>query len=497
MDGSASPSGLPRRVSRVWTATAALSLLGAVALPSAAAAYQVRVTRPQGEGELFRREAALAGSMLIRAEEEGTALDQAVRHIRNDLRVEAVAVVDPAGNYLASSSPSLVGSSLEPPFLAGLLQRGDFGAVAASLERPIFIDGVEEWEEGDSLYLVLQPLDPGGALVISYDVSELLNRRAAQQGIRPLTIQLAGAGVFLLLAGILLLVARAGARRRIAEAEREAQLIEARSRELERHNRALDEAREAAEEALALAEETNRIRSEFVLMINHELRTPLTAVVTGAEVLLDDEGLPQEDRHQVLADMVRDGRRLQELISQMLTVARIENRGLGYRLRKVPIWDVLERLQGMRVKAFWDGEGPLPEPAEADGILLRSDPDSLAQLILSLTDNAFTHGATQVSVRVVTELPFAPLLEVGLRPAAALYFLVEDDGPGIDPRFLPRAFEKFEKHGRSSGTGLGLYLARMMAEAIEGAIAVTTGPKGTSMAVAVPLAVTGAQDAVA
>jgi signal transduction histidine kinase len=495
MDGTATPSGLSRRVSWVWTAAAALSLLGAVALPSAAAAYQFRVTRPQGEGELFRHEAALAGTMLSRAEGEGTALEQAVRHIRNDLRVEAVGVVDPAGSYLASTSPSLVGSSLRPPFLASLLQGGDFGAVAASLDTPLLIDGVQEWAEGDSLYLVLQPLDSGGALVISYDVSELLHRRAAQLGIRPLTIQLAAAGVFLLLAGIFLLVARAGARRRVAEAEREAQLIEARSRELEHHNRELDEAREAAEEALALAEETNRIRSEFVLMINHELRTPLTAVVTGAEVLLDDEGLLPQDRHQVLGDMVRDGRRLQELISQMLTVARIENRGLGYRLREVPVREVLRRLEGMRVEAVWDGEGRLPEAAGAHGILLKSDPDPLAQLIVSLTDNAFTHGATQVSVRVVAELPFTPLLEVGLSPAAALYFLVEDDGPGIDPRFLPRMFEKFEKHGRSSGTGLGLYLARLMVEAIEGAIAVTTGPKGTTMAVAVPLV--GAQDAVA
>jgi signal transduction histidine kinase len=494
MDGTATASGLSRRVSWVWTAAAALSMLGAVVLPSVAAAYQVRVTRPQGEGELFRHEAALAATMLTRAEEKGTALDQAVRHIRNDLRVEAVGVVDPAGSYLASTSPSLVDSRLEQPFLAGLLQGGDFGAVAATLDRALLIDGVEEWSAGESLYLVLQPLDSGEALVLSYDVSELLQRRAAQQGIRPLTIQLAGAGVFLLVAGIILLVARAGARRRIAEAEREAQLIEARSRELERHNRELDEARESAEKALALAEETNRIRSEFVLMINHELRTPLTSVVTGAEVLLDDEGLPPQDRQQVLGDMVRDGRRLHELISQMLTVARIENRGLGYRLREVPIREVLQRLQDLRLRVTWNGEARRPE---GDGTLLRSDPDPLAQLIASLTDNAFTHGATQVSVRVAAELPFAPLVEVGRRPAAALYFLVEDDGPGIDMSFLPRAFEKFEKHGRSSGTGLGLYLARLMVEAIEGAIAVTTGPKGTTMAVAVPMVGTHAQDAVA
>ncbi len=75
---------------------------------------------------------------------------------------------------------------------------------------------------------------------------------------------------------------------------------------------------------------------------------------------------------------------------------------------------------------------------------------------------------------------------VGNEPSPALYFLVRDNGPGIDHDFLPRAFDKFEKQSRSSGTGLGLYLARLMAEAIEGSILVHTEPAGTTMAVAIP-----------
>jgi two-component system OmpR family sensor kinase len=68
----------------------------------------------------------------------------------------------------------------------------------------------------------------------------------------------------------------------------------------------------------------------------------------------------------------------------------------------------------------------------------------------------------------------------------AVHFLVVDDGPGFDPAFLPRAFEKFEKHSFSSGTGLGLYVVRLMADAIEAAVSVFTGPGGTTMAVSVP-----------
>jgi len=108
-------------------------------------------------------------------------------------------------------------------------------------------------------------------------------------------------------------------------------------------------------------------------------------------------------------------------------------------------------------------------------------------VLSSLIDNALTHGANQVILRARPDRPFDPIWEVGQTPAQAAFLLVEDDGPGIDSDFLPRAFEKFEKHGRSSGTGLGLYMARTMIEALGGSLAVETSRRGTTMAVAVPL----------
>ena len=63
---------------------------------------------------------------------------------------------------------------------------------------------------------------------------------------------------------------------------------------------------------------------------------------------------------------------------------------------------------------------------------------------------------------------------------------VRDDGPGIAPEFLPRIFEKFEKDSFSSGTGLGLYVVRLMADAIGSSVSVATGPDGTVCEVAIP-----------
>lgn len=233
--------------------------------------------------------------------------------------------------------------------------------------------------------------------------------------------------------------------------------------------------------ALEAEQETNRIRSEFVLMINHELRTPLTSVVTGAELLRHD-ALSPDDRRALIEDMVRDGNRLDGLISQMLTVARVENRGLSYTLRRTTIKTVLEKIR----RAVDNGSLAI-DADQVESEAVHTDPQALIQLLLSLADNAYTHGARTVSIKIVRSLPFQPMQSVGTEPDPALYFLVQDDGPGIEEEFLPRAFEKFEKHSRSSGTGLGLYLARLMAEAIEGSIHVHTGQEGSIMAVAVPL----------
>jgi signal transduction histidine kinase len=81
-----------------------------------------------------------------------------------------------------------------------------------------------------------------------------------------------------------------------------------------------------------------------------------------------------------------------------------------------------------------------------------------------------------------------PQHRVGDQPESAFFITVADDGPGIDREFLPRIFEKFEKSSFSSGTGLGLYMARMIVEALEGSLSVQTSAAGTTFQISVPMA---------
>jgi signal transduction histidine kinase len=455
------------------------TLAGAIVLGAFAIVHQREASRPIGEGALFQREASAAGSGFDPAADPAVE----VRRIRNALSVEAVGLLGADGAYVAATSDSLVGVTEMDPFLRDLAVSGGFGAIAGPAPVAIAIDGVEEWPSGSVLYRVLQPLDGGGALVLHYDISQLLSRRAGSQGIQPLTVQAGAGAALLILLAIALWSARSAAVRRIRQHQAETVRLADRAVELERLNRQLDQARRDAERALALAEETNRIRSDFVMMINHELRTPLTSLITGTE-LLQHESVELEERDHVLADMSRDGQRLMGLIANILAVARIENRGLDYRLRSTPVGGLLAAVTAMTSAATV--EGAVPEAT------VLTDPDGLVHLLVSLAENARSHGADRVVIRVGA-LPSHPADHVvGQLPAEAVCFRVEDDGPGIDPEFLPRAFEKFEKASFSSGTGLGLYVARLMVEAIEGAILVHTGARGTVMTVAVPRT-TGAQ----
>ncbi len=439
----------------------------------------VQAQRLIGEGELLYNDTARAAGILDTLP-EGSDLDTELRRIRNGLEIDAVSVVSSDGSVVGSTSSTLIGLTLQG-LLASSVENGRFVAVAASLRTELLVDGVVEWHPGDVLYQAVHPTR-NGAVMLTYDLAELLRRRAAASRVRAHVVPLA------VMSGVLMLVAAglAVGRSRTVTVRREMTLesdfLRRQSQALQEHNNELEMARAETEAALGLAEEKNRIRSEFVLMINHELRTPLTGVVTGARLLAGANDL-SSDGHQLVDDMIRDGERLESIIDQMLAVARVENRGLEVVPVEIRLTELMARLErAHRLVDFRvDPDLMIRNPA------LITDPTTLAQLVAGLADNALTHGATRVHVAVTQRLPDTPHLVVGSTPAHAIHVVVMDDGPGIDHEFLTRAFDKFAKSSRSSGTGLGLHFSKMMAESIFASISVHTTERGTWMAVGIPV----------
>lgn len=431
---------------------------------------------PIGEGEVFASDAERAGQIISASDEP----DLGVREARNALGIEAIALVDRDGTTVASTTPTMLGSPLTNSLLQYAAGDSRFAAIAGPVDQDVLLDGVTEWPAGSILYQVIAPLDEERSVMLFYDITELLGRRAREAGIQPETVQLFGLTAVFAVLGAIVVVGHFRASRRYQEMVHESELLRQHSEQLRAANTQLAEARNRAERALALAEEKIRIRSEFVLMINHELRTPLTSVVTGARLVRDGD-LTEVERERLLDALIADGTRLQEMIDQILTVARVENQGLTYPLRRVTSGELVETLQGIGV-ALSDS------PAGSDGEpVILTDPKSLSLLIASLVDNARTHGADRVTVNMTHDSDLDPMAEVGRRPKTAVFITVSDDGPGIPSDFVTRVFEKFEKSSFSSGTGLGLYLARLIIEALQGSIAVESSERGTRFQVAVPL----------
>lgn len=460
-----------------WPVVAAICIVLAIGAAIGASVVQRDATRLIGEGDVFSADIHAFNDIIADSEDP----DFAVRSARNEFEVEAVSVIDADGNFEYSTSETLLGQPLDNPMLLFGVAERRFSAIAGEVIYEIRVDGVTEWPAGSILYQVVAPIpDRDASLMIHYDLSEMLARRAQESGVQDGTLQLLGlALLFAVLAGVVMMGHnRAGRRHR--ELELESDLILSHSRELEAANADLEEARLSAERALALAEEKMRIRSEFILMINHELRTPLTSVVTGAELLsIGDMDEPED--HMVLDAMVHDGRRLLEMIDQILAVARIENRGLTYTMEDLPLSYVCDSVQVANRKI------DPSEVAEHPGVFVHTDLKTLNMVVASLADNARTHGASSVRVECSLEPRISAAVEVGHRPDTAVFFTVSDDGPGIEPDFIPRVFEKFEKSSDSSGTGLGLYLSRLMVEAMEGSLGVASSPSGTIFQIALPM----------
>lgn len=477
----------PRRPSPLWTYLVVGLFCASLLTAGYGWVLADDAKRPIGEGVLFLGDIDEAVERI----EASNALGVTVKEIRNDLEVEAVSVVDSEATIVASTSRPLVGEHVSNPLLRGTVagleladgarSEGRFAALAETVSAPIEIDGVTMWQTGDVLYQVGHPIASGGAVLMAYDMSELLARRSAGRGIPQRSIDLFAVAGLIGLAGAAALLARSRAVRTYAVFATESKLLREQAETLRVHNAELDEARQRAERALDLAEEKNRIRSEFVLMINHELRTPLTGVVSGARLLRDlvDDELGRE----ILEDVVGGAERLEDMIGDMLVVARMENRGLFVEPTPTRLDDLVADISTMSMS--WTATAA---PDIDPSLEVLTDATTLPRLVASLAGNAITHGARTVAVRCVRSLPFEPVIEVGHRPDDGVFFVVVDDGPGIDADFLPRAFEKFEKRSFSSGTGLGLYMAKMMVEALDGSISVLTGPKGTAMAIGMPVA---------
>lgn len=225
-----------------------------------------------------------------------------------------------------------------------------------------------------------------------------------------------------------------------------------------------------------------RMKDEFLATVSHELRTPLTSVLGALALLASGVAgdLPAPAR-ELTAVARRNGERLGRLIDDVLDLTKLEGNRMPLHPRNCDLHALVTEAvsantayaQRSRVAIDWQ-----PRAKNPRGLV---DPDRFLQIMANLLSNAVKHSPADQTVRV--SLDGAPQ---GWRIA------VSDQGPGIDPAFRSRLFEKFEQADSSDrrslgGTGLGLYISRLLVERMGGQIGVESEPgRGATFHVTLP-----------
>jgi len=211
------------------------------------------------------------------------------------------------------------------------------------------------------------------------------------------------------------------------------------------------------------------LRREFVANVSHELRTPVTAVRSAAETLQNAAADDPVAARAFIGIIERNAERLHDLVEDLLDLSRIESRGLKLTIEALDLDRVYDQVLSLFSERAAKRGTVLENEAQDELPRVLADRRALEHVLTNLVDNA---------------VKYCPNATIRLRAIAHeqnVELLVEDNGPGIEARHLPRLFERFYRvdAGRSrdiGGTGLGLSIVKHMVEAMGGSVRVESTP---------------------
>ncbi len=226
------------------------------------------------------------------------------------------------------------------------------------------------------------------------------------------------------------------------------------------------------EKANAELTRLDKAKSEFVSIVSHQLRTPLTAVKGYISMMREgDYGELKTEQQDTLGKVAQSAEHLITLINDLLNLNRIEDGRIIYEFKAV---DIAEMIDGVvfEQKELANKKGLKLTWIKPHGLPMAwADPDKIRQVVMNFIDNAVKYtaeGSVNVSLKLENNY---------------LIFAVKDTGVGMGQEEKVRLFKKFERGegGRlmyTGGTGLGLYVAKLMTEAHQGEISGVSDGKG-------------------
>ncbi len=215
----------------------------------------------------------------------------------------------------------------------------------------------------------------------------------------------------------------------------------------------------------------------FVANASHELRTPLTLMRASTEVALRGLPLQDVDRRELLGDVLYETDHMSKLVEELLLLSRLDAGRLKVDRQLVDVSELLADVQ-RQIGRLADDRGVCLRAGAQSGVAL-ADPTHLRQVLLIVLDNALRHTPRGGEVWVESQAH-----------GRQIAITVGDTGEGIAPAHLPHVFERFYRADSargSTGSGLGLSIAKGLIVAQHGQIAITSElGKGTRVMISLP-----------
>jgi signal transduction histidine kinase len=225
-------------------------------------------------------------------------------------------------------------------------------------------------------------------------------------------------------------------------------------------------------------------RRAFLRVISHELRTPLNSIIGFSEIIAGELygplGAPQ---YREYAEHVRrSGHRLLKLVNQVLEIARLEGGTLDLAPAPCPLINLLDDVADSLRQDLKDRNVLLDIADEADLPTVLVDEKGARSLLFNLLQNAVLHGAAP-GVVTVRARRLGPMARID----------IHNEGGDVAPDQLPRLLAPFRQDDALSNmshrTGLGLPIARLLAEAMGGALTLDSAPgEGFTASLTLPVA---------
>lgn len=229
-----------------------------------------------------------------------------------------------------------------------------------------------------------------------------------------------------------------------------------------------------------------RGKEEFFSIASHELRTPLTAIRGNASLLQDfyADKIKDKEARQMIADMLTASERLIHIVNDFLDVSRIEQRKLEFKKEKFGISEVIsnsaKEINGNALAKKIELRFDLPKQS----LMVSADKDRVKQVLVNLIGNAINYtkeGKIVISVEKIDKF---------------VKVYVKDTGVGIPLQSQSLLFRKFQQAGDvlardvTQGTGLGLYISKLIVESMGGVIVLEESVlgKGSTFSFTLPLA---------